>query len=38
MTFEHCNFLGDLELKKKDTPGCRLYEIHCGQWVLLLLQ
>ena len=33
MTFKHCNFLGDLELTKKDTPGCRLYELPSGQWV-----
>ena len=33
MTFTHCNFLGDLELNKKDTPGCRLYELPDGQWV-----
>ena len=33
MSFTHCNFLGDLELKKKDTPGCRLYELPSGQWV-----
>ena len=33
MTFTHCNFLGELELKKKDTPGCRLYELPDGQWV-----
>ena len=33
MSFTHCNFLGDLELKKKDTPGCRLYELPSGQCV-----
>ena len=33
MIFKHCNHLGDLELKKKDTPGCRLYELPDGQWV-----
>ena len=33
MTFTHCNYLGELELKKKDTPGCRLYELPDGQWV-----
>ena len=33
MSFTHCNFLGDLELKKKETPGCRLYELPSGQWV-----
>ena len=31
--FEHCNHLGELELKNKDTPGCRLYELPNGQWV-----
>jgi ATP-dependent exoDNAse (exonuclease V) beta subunit len=33
MTFTHCNFLGDLELEKKETPGCRLYLLPDGQWV-----
>ena len=33
MSFTHCNFLGELELKKKETPGCRLYELPSGQWV-----
>jgi len=33
MTFKYCNFLGELELKKKETPGCRLYELPDGQWV-----
>ena len=33
MNFDHCNFLGDVELKKKETPGCRLYELPDGQWV-----
>jgi ATP-dependent exoDNAse (exonuclease V) beta subunit len=33
MTFEYCNFLGDLELEKKETPGCRLYHLPDGQWV-----
>ena len=33
MTFTHCNFLGDLELEKKETPGCRLYHLPDGQWV-----
>ena len=33
MIFEHCNHLGELELIKKDTPGCRLYELPDGQWV-----
>ena len=33
MIFEHRNYLGELELKSKDTPGCRLYELPDGQWV-----
>tara|TARA_R100001443_G_scaffold5648_4_gene14428 strand:- start:1182 stop:1865 length:684 start_codon:yes stop_codon:yes gene_type:complete len=33
MIFEHCNYLGDLELNKKETPGCRLYELPNGDWV-----
>ncbi len=33
MTFTHCNFLGDIELVKKDTPGCRLYQLPDGNWV-----
>ena len=33
MSFTHCNFLGDLELEKKKTPGCRLYHLPDGQWV-----
>ena len=33
MTFIYENHLGDLELKKKETPGCRLYELPNGQWV-----
>ena len=33
MTFDHCNFLGELELEKKETPGCRLYKLPDGQWV-----
>ena len=33
MKFEHCNHLGDLELKKKETNGIRLYNLHDGQWV-----
>ena len=33
MKFEHCNHLGDLELEKKETPGCRLYHLPDGQWV-----
>ena len=31
--FEHCNHLGELELEKKETPGCRLYQLPDGQWV-----
>lgn len=27
------NHLGDIELKKKETPGCRLYELPNGDWV-----
>ena len=27
MIFEHCNHLGDIELEKKETPGCRLYKL-----------
>ena len=33
MTFTHCNFLGELELDKKETPGCRLYQLPNGNWV-----
>ena len=33
MIFEHCNFLGDIELEKKETPGCRLYQLPDGSWV-----
>ena len=33
MTFIHHNFLGDIELPKKETPGCRLYECPNGDWV-----
>jgi len=33
MTFIHENHLGDLELDKKETPGCRLYKLPDGQWV-----
>ncbi len=33
MTFTHCNFLGELELEKKETPGCRLYQLPNGNWV-----
>ncbi|MDW7641574.1 MAG: PD-(D/E)XK nuclease family protein [Nitrosarchaeum sp.] len=33
MTFIHCNFLGDLELEKKETNGIRLYNLPNGEWV-----
>lgn len=33
MTFTHHNYLGDLELDKKETPGCRLYQLPNGEWV-----
>jgi genome maintenance exonuclease 1 len=33
MTFVHCNFLGDLELEKKEQNGIRLYHLPSGQWV-----
>ena len=33
MTFIHENYLGDLELPKKETPGCRLYNLPDGRWV-----
>ena len=33
MTFIHENHLGDLELDKKETSGCRLYKLPDGQWV-----
>ena len=33
MTFTHCNYLGDVELTKKETPGCRLYQLPNGDWV-----
>jgi hypothetical protein len=33
MTFNHCNFLGDLELEKKETNGIRLYNLPNGDWV-----
>ena len=38
MTFTYCNYLGDLELKKKETPGCRLYEFLMVSGFLLLHQ
>ena len=33
MGFNHCNYLGDLELEKKETNGIRLYNIPNGDWV-----
>ena len=33
MKFEHCNHLGALELKKKETKGIRLYNLPNGEWV-----
>ena len=33
MTFIHHNFLGDIELEKRETPGCRLYQCPNGDWV-----
>ncbi len=33
MTFIHHNYLGDLELEKKETNGMRLYHLPDGQWV-----
>ena len=33
MIFDHCNYLGDIELEKKETPGCRLYQLPDGSWV-----
>jgi hypothetical protein len=33
MSFIHCNFLGDLELEKKETNGIRLYNLPNGDWV-----
>ena len=33
MTFIHHNFLGDIELTKRETPGCRLYQCPNGDWV-----
>ena len=33
MSFVHCNFLGDLELNKKETNGIRLYNLPNGDWV-----
>ena len=33
MSFIHCNFLGELELEKKETNGIRLYNLPNGDWV-----
>jgi len=33
MSFVHCNYLGDLELEKKETNGIRLYNLPDGRWV-----
>jgi hypothetical protein len=33
MRFKHCNYLGELELIKKEENGTRLYQIPNGQWV-----
>ena len=33
MTFIHHNFLGELELEKKETNGIRLYNLPNGDWV-----
>ena len=33
MTFTHCNYLGELELNKKETNGIRLYNLLNGEWV-----
>ena len=33
MNFIHHNYLGDVELNKKETPGCRLYQVPNGSWV-----
>jgi len=33
MIFEHHNYLGDLELNKKETNGIRLYNLPNGDWV-----
>jgi len=33
MTFSHCNFLGKLELQKKEDNGTRFYLLPSGQWV-----
>ena len=33
MSFVHCNYLGDIELEKKEINGMRLYHLPDGQWV-----
>jgi hypothetical protein len=33
MTFIHHNYLGDIELEKKEANGIRLYHLPDGQWV-----
>ncbi len=33
MNFIHHNYLGDIELEKKETNGIRLYHLPSGQWV-----
>jgi len=33
MSFIHCNYLGELELEKKETNGIRLYNLPNGDWV-----
>ena len=33
MSFIHHNFLGDLELQKKETNGMRFYNLPNGDWV-----
>jgi len=33
MSFNHCNFLGELELEKKEQNGIRLYNLPNGDWV-----
>ena len=34
MNFIHHNYLGDVELTKKETQGIRLYNLPNGDWVL----
>ena len=33
MSFIHCNYLGELELEKKEQNGIRLYNLPNGDWV-----